>query len=599
MSASQMQSLDVKSTGNPTVAQVLLEYLKLEKVTHIFGIPGGGIANLINELKNQRADFEYVVCRHESGAAYMADGYFRASGNLGVVLVTTGPGATNALTGAMNAQNGCTALLVLTGEVNEQYLGMGYLQEGSDSGLDINAIFAAATRYSAIVVDQSDFTTLLRQALRDALSRPRRVSHLSVPNNVAAEMVATPRVPKSPDAYRALPSGVSASQVSAALDLLAGCRRPLILVGNGCREALRRDEVLKSFHQFVTQWQIPVITTADAKGLFPESDPLSLRVYGCAGCMWPYFWMKPEDTTAPYDGLVVIGSSLGELSTNSWNPMMVPMGPFIQVDLDQAMIARSFDVTLGIVAEAGSFIEELVSQASQRDPDPIGVDERRNLVTTLKQAHSPFISPESYEANRDPIHPAALMRVLQESLPEDAMIFVDAGNCVGWGLHYLEVDPPQQIHSSLAMGPMGFGVAAVVGAKVARPDLACVALVGDGAFMMHGTEVSTAKRIGAGAIWVVLYDDYLNMVSQGMSHFFPDKDHPQVWDSLYELGGPDLVQVSRGLGAEAYSVSSAEEMRTAMVSALSGASVGTPQVIVVKIDRSDIPPYYNPLYSGH
>lgn len=191
-----------------------------------------------------------------------------------------------------------------------------------------------------------------------------------------------------------------------------------------------------------------------------------------------------------------------------------------------------------------------------------------------------------------------MVRVLQEVLPKDAIVMLDAGNCVGWGIHYLVVDPPMQCHSSLAMGPMGFGVGAVIGAKIATPDRTCIALVGDGAFMMQGAEVSTAKQYGVGAIWIVLYDNDLNMVSQGQAHFFPDSQDPNVWAELYRLGHPNLADYAKGLGADAYGIKTPEELKQTLKIAIDHAAQGKPQVIVAHIDRQSVPPYYLKDYSS-
>ena len=176
------------------------------------------------------------------------------------------------------------------------------------------------------------------------------------------------------------------------------------------------------------------------------------------------------------------------------------------------------------------------------------------------------------------------MRVLQATLPDDCLIFLDAGNCVGWGIHYFSIDPPREIHSSLAMGPMGFAVGAVIGAKIGRPDKTCLALVGDGAFMMHGAEVSTAQAYGVGAIWVVLQDNDLHMVSQGMQYVYPDPD--DVWNQLYRLGTPDLIKFAEGLGADAYAVDSPAALQAVMPTVLEKANTqGRPQVIVAAINQ--------------
>lgn len=585
------------TVSGETVADLLLRYLKLEGVTHIFGVPGGGVATLLTALKDRRGELDYVVCRHETGAAYAADGYFRATGKLGVVLVTTGPGATNALTGAMNAQAGGSAVLVISGEVNEQYSGMGYLQEGIDAGLNVSAIYSAATRYSSVVTDQSNFQTLLAQALRDALSIPRRAVHLSMPNNVCAETVAEVSIPASPGNYRATPAGISAEQVSAALDQLLACKRPLIMVGNGCRRLAPAQ--LGELRGLAERYGIPVMTTADGKGIFPESHELSLRVYGFAACMWPQYWLLPERLqpgAPPYDGLLVLGSSLNDLGTNKWDPMLIPRGPFIQVDMDQSIIGRAFHVSLGIVGDAGAFLSEAARQSAHRPPVAAAVKERKEFVARIKRERSPFVDPAQYASEAAPIQPAALVRVLQKELPRDAMILLDAGNCAGWGAHYFEIGAPRAIHSALAMGPMGFAVGGALGAKTGAPERCVAALVGDGAFLMHGAEVSTAAAHKLGAIWIVLNDDDLHMVSQGQAHFFPDKRDPDIWYELYRLGKPTLAEFSRALGADAFEIQSPAELRAAMPQVLAGAAAGRPQVVVAKIDFKAQPPYYNPDY---
>jgi acetolactate synthase I/II/III large subunit len=594
----------VTSYTNQTVAQVLLLYLGREGVTTMFGVPGGGVANLLVELKNQRQSFKYVVCRHETGAAYIADGYYRATGIIGVVVVTSGPGATNALTGAMTAQNDGSGMLVLSGEVSEQYFGKGYLQEGLDSGLNVHAIYTAAAGYSAELTDQAEVQTLIEQALRDALSIPRGTAHLSLPNNVSTEIVTTPQapplppsttiqIPNNPANYRTVPSGADRRLAQQAAAQLRACKRPLIFLGSGCREALRDTSTLERLVVFAERYAIPVMTTPDGKGVFPEGHPLSLRVYGFASNTWGPMWMQQHPT--PYDGLLVLATSLRGLSSSNWNPVLVPAGgPFIQVDLDQQAIGRSFPITLGIVAEAGAFIRELADPEIEMKfpPVPADVQARQAAVAAIKQT-SAYYSPEEYESTASPIEPAAVVRILQTTLPQDCLIFLDAGNCVGWGIHYFTIDAPREIHSSLAMGPMGFAVGAVIGAKIGRPEKTCVALVGDGAFMMHGAEVSTAQAHGVGAIWVVLQDNDLHMVSQGMQYLYPDPNG--VWDHLYRLGTPDLIKFAEGLGADAYPVDSPAALQAVMPTVLEKANTqGRPQVIVAAINQKSIDPYFPP-----
>jgi acetolactate synthase I/II/III large subunit len=591
---------------NKTVAQVLLLYLQLEGVNKIFGVPGGGLANLLVELKNQRQAFDYIVCRHETGAAYIADGYFRATGRLGVVMTTSGPGATNALTGAMTAQNDDTGMLVITGEPNEQYFGKGYLQEGVDTDLDIQAIYKAASCYTALLTDQSEVQTLVEQALRDALSIPRGMAHIGVANNVSTEIVTTPQppptppspmiyLPKTPANYRATPAGVSQALVEQALQQFMGCQRPVIFLGSGCRDALRDSAILDRLVIFTERYGIPVMTTPDGKGVFPEINPFSLRVFGCANNTWAPAWMTQQGT--PYDGILVLATSLRGLSSNNFSPMLVPAnsGPFIQVDLDHKAIGRSYPTTLGIVGEVGAFIRQMADTAfAKYVPNETVVSARKDQLAAIRQT-SPWYSPDQYNSTAAPIEPAAIVRVLQETLPKETMIFIDAGNCVGWGIHYFTINPPTEIHSSLAMGPMGFAVGAVIGGKIGRPDWTSIALTGDGAFMMHGAEVCTAAAHNIGAIWVVLQDDDLHMVSQGQNYYFPDSSDPDVWNRIYRLGHPDLVRYAESLGADAYLVEDPAQLQKIMPDVLGRAfQQNKPQVIVAKINQKSLDPYFPP-----
>jgi acetolactate synthase-1/2/3 large subunit len=573
---------------NATIAQLLLKYLQLEGVTMLFGIPGGALKNLLNELKTQRDTFSYIVCRHETGAAYIADGYARVSGKLGVVIVTSGPGATNALTGTMNAHNSYSALLTITGEVPEMYFGRGYLQEGIDANLDVDAIYRDATQYSAVISSPSNFQTLFAAALRAALSMPHRAAHISLPDDVAGTPLSMVPFPNSPQNYRATPDGANPAKVQQAFQLLLAAQRPLIFLGNGCRAVLQGDR-LDRFIMFVEKFAIPVMTTPDAKGVFPESHPLALRNYALAACSWPALYMN--QALAPhYDGLMVLGSELGGLATNIWNPLLIPDGPIIQVDLNQSAIARSFPVALGIVAEIGAVIDTLAELSAGAQPDQPVIEGRQTFIAQLKRDHSPFADPSKRDSSATPILPEALMKCIGEALPVGAQIFSDSANCVGWTLNYLTIDPPTQIHYSLSMGPMGYGVAGVIGGKLAAPDKTCLAVVGDGAFLMHGSEISTAAQHGVGAIWVVLYDNDLAMVSQGMNHFFSD---PSVWKDYYSIGHADLAKFAESLGADTFTVYSVRDMRQALPDAIKNADDRQkPQVLIVHINTDEVPPYY-------
>ena len=576
---------------NVTPAQLVLRYLAMEGTTTLFGVPGAAVMQLLYELRMRRDAFSYVVCRHETGAAYMADGYARVGGGLGVTLVTSGPGATNALTGTMNSHASGTAVLTISGEIQEQFFGLGYLQEGADGDLDVNAVYAAAVGFTAVIDNPLNFRTLFEQALRSSLTAPAGASHVSLPGDVANAQIATISVPSTPQNYRAVPSDCDPAQVEQALDLLLAAERPLIFLGNGTRKALQGDRAA-AFQAFVEKFAIPVMTTPEAKGVFPESHELSLRNYGLAGCNWTTGYMVPPSGSPAYDCLLVIGSSLGELATTKtvpqfWSTALVPTGPFIQIDVDDAPIGRAFPVDLGIVADAGPSIDQLAASGTGR-PIPASAEGRRAFIAQVKQA--PPAPPLPPAATPGTVHAGTVMQALNSAVPAGSHIFVDAGNCVGWCDAYLEIDPPTQLHAALSMGPMGFAVCAVIGGKLAAGDAACVAVVGDGALLMHGNEISTAAQHGVGAVWVVLDDADLTMVSQGMATFFPGLE----WTDYYSLGTTDIVAYAAALGAAAVEVTAADALPAALENALSGAATGRPQVVSVKVDPAAEPPYYGP-----
>ena len=560
-------------------------------------------------LKRQRDRFDLVINRHESGAAYMADGYARVTGGLGVVITTSGPSATNALTGMMNAQAGNVPVRLLTGEVPQQFFGKGYLQEGVDARLNIDAIYENALEYSAMVTNQNNFQTIMQQALRDARSLPGRATHISLPNDVAGSAMQVlvnkgsgddptrVRFPRSVDEYRASSGGTDDAKVALTLTELLDAERPLLFLGNGARQALQDDARRTALAALVGKFSIPVMTTPDAKGIFPESHAMSLRSYGMAGCPWPQLYMKGDATTKPYDALLVIGSSLGELSTSvaasdQYSKILLPRATFVQVDLDRTVIGRDFPITRGIVGEAGATIDLLCSLAGPFKPK---YPARAAAIAAIKAGTAPWASEAARNSTAAPLHPAAMMRVINECMPA-GHIFIDAGNCVGWSLNNLVVDPPLHYQSALAMGPMGFGVAAVVGAKMGAPDQDCLAIVGDCAFMMYGAEVSTAAQQRVGAVWVVLNDNDLGMVTQGMAELMKAwPDAGPSWHGYYDLGQPDLAKFSEGLGADAFTVTPSQgpaALKAALTTALRQARERRkPQVIIASIDTSVMPPY--------
>ena len=257
-----------------SIPALLMKYLRLEGVTHMFGVPGTPFAELLNLLHTERDVTTYVVAKHETGAGYMADGYHRAGGSLGIVIVTSGPGATNALTGAMNGQAGYSSMLVITGEQPQSKDGLDWEQEGVDLDLDVLQVYKSAVSYSAMITSADDFGILFRQALRTALGVPGQTVHLSIPRDIMQSVVSNVTFPASPAQYRASLDSASASDAQSVAAELMAAKRPMILLGNGMRDVLD-PAGLAFFTALVERLGVPVGTTSDAKALFPEIDSMS------------------------------------------------------------------------------------------------------------------------------------------------------------------------------------------------------------------------------------------------------------------------------------------------------------------------------------
>jgi acetolactate synthase I/II/III large subunit len=257
------------------------------------------------------------------------------------------------------------------------------------------------------------------------------------------------------------------------------------------------------------------------------------------------------------------------------------------------VIGRGYPIDLGIVAEVGQVIDALCDLGDTTAADTDAVAKRRAFIERIKLL-SPWRDPDECHSTASPVKPPAVMKLIEELTPCGSCIFVDCANAVGWSLGYLALDPPTEIHFALSVAPLGFATGGVIGARIGRPDTTCVAIVGDGAFLMHGSEVSTAATYCVGAIWIILDDNNLTMVNQGMNHFYPEAGH---WSNYYEFNQPDLAMMAKALGADTYSVSTPMEFKPAYLEAIRMANAeNRPQVIVVKTDATPVPPFFP---SGH
>lgn len=563
-----------------TAAEHLVDSLIAEGVEAVFGVPGGHISSLTKELRRRQAQLPYFMAHHEGGAAFMADGYARAGGGLGVVAVTAGPGATNAITGVASAQLDNVPLLLISGQTATDRFGLSAIQEStSEHGINTVEMLRHCTASSTLVSDVRSFPRLLARALRTARARPSGAVHLCLPANLGEQEVpaATPLPGLSPP--RQVRGAANVHDVRAALDLLLGARRPLLYLGSGAREAL--SQLHGGLASFVEALALPVVTSPRAKGIFDECHLLSLGVYGIAGSSRADSYLEQG-----VDVLLVIGSRLGEWSSKGFSAALLDVPTMVQVDVRPAHIGQSRDVQLPVVADAHAFLQQLLDVAGARQLAASRQREERQRVLLALQA---LPRPIDEVVDDDTFKPQHLMQALEQQLTPDTDLYIDMGNCTAWAGHYLNLSPPARVFIPCGLSSMGWSCGAVIGGKIARPERTAIALVGDGAFLMNGAEVGTAARYRIGTVTVVLQDNMMGTVNHGERA--TGEAYP-LDDRYFSLGSPGLEAFADALGAHSYSVKRVADLADALATAIQRAAQDRqPQVVVAHIDPRVVPPY--------
>ncbi len=564
-----------------TVADTLLAHLEAEGVDTVFGIPGGNIAPLVQGLR-RHARIRFVIGSHEGGSAFMADGYARATGRLGVCLVTAGPGATNSMTGVASAHLDQVPVLTISGQVSTERFGLGALQECTDEGgINTAEMFRHCTASSTAVVDAKSFPRLFERSMKVAQAVPYGAVHLSLPVNVARQKLARVSVPTAPGAWRGTLPAAPASAVFSAFELLRHAKRPLLYLGSGAREALEAQG--PEFSAFVRRYCIPVVTSPRAKGIFSEEEPLSLGVLGMAGSKRAERYLGEG-----VDVLLVLGSRLGEWASKSFSSLFEAAHTVIQVDATPSVIGQFLQVNLPIVADVSSVVAGLVEFGHASVPgNEAGVRERRQYLNAMNLA---WRSDEPVLPEDGPLKPQHVMAELNPHLREHTDLYVDMGNCTAWATHCLRITPPTRVFIPCGLSSMGWSMGAVIGGKIGRPEHTSIALTGDGAFLMNGTELLTAVRYRVGAVYIVLNDNYLGTVNHG-EHVQAREEFP-LEDEYFSLGDPDLVKFAESLGARGYEVTKPGQLAELLPQVLQRADEERlPQVIVCRIDHREVPPY--------
>ena len=516
-----------KAEPNDTrVADQIVQVLLQKKIDRVFGIPGGTISPIYDALYD--SDIEIVSCQHESMAVYMACGYARATGRPAVVAVTSGPGVLNALTGISAAYLDEMPILILAGEASKQSFGRSPLQEGSPAGLDILNLFRSVTRYRETLWHPERVGAMMEQAFHVIDRCPRGPALLQLPVDVLQRTVPVAgSFFASQEAKLVDPDGCAA-----AASKLHHARAPALLLGMGARAPGVRDVVV----ELAEALHCGVITDAEGKGVFPESHPLSLGIFGVGG-----FGGAQNYLDNHCDALLTIGARLDDTTTGGYSSSLRlgSGGSLMQLDHDMSRMSRSYMTDLMVCGD----ILGSVKQILDRLPNP-SAELFLSRDAAVQKARSTRYPRSIHALDVVPFDPRVVPRLLQEFW-RDSVFTSDIGNHLLFALQNLVVDQEDGFHVAFGLAGMGGGIGTAMGLQMGYgSDRQVVSICGDGGILMVGNELATCVQQGIPLVCAVFNDGSLGMVQHGFATVY---GREVKWNTP----ATDLVAYARSLGAEA------------------------------------------------
>ncbi len=555
--------------------ELLVRYLADLGVEYFFGVPGGAIEPIYNGLARLHPSGgpRAVVARHESGAAFMAQGYAVESGRLGVCAATSGPGATNAVTAVASAYQDEVPMLIITGQSSQERFGDAPLQDSSCQGINTLGIFSHITRYNSMVTDISQLERKLAQAVMAACGPIPGPAHLTIPVNLlrADSGVSSPSI----DLPTLLERRIGASHKM--LDLLyrvfAEERRFAFVIGGGCRDAVA-DIV-----EVAERLGAPIVTTPGGKGLVDPYHPLYRGVFGFAG----HDRAREVLSDPELDRVIVVGSMLGEWDTAGWDTEALLNERMIHIDAVESHFSRSLMASLHVHGRPRSVFQNLLV-----DPNsPISSMKPTQDYGAAGELHF-CTRPVSHDSNDQRIKPQLLMQQLGEKMPAHTRYFADAGNSTAWSIHYLH--PRHGEYEALSTGwfrtstqfaSMGWAIGTAMGAAMAEEEAPVVCITGDGSWLMNGQELTVAIEEQRKVIFVVLNDNSLGMVKHGQRMAGAEP-------IAFELPSVNFAAIAEAMGAQGVRLESVEQLLNLSAESLLDGS--GPVVLDVCIDPEEVPP---------
>jgi acetolactate synthase-1/2/3 large subunit len=551
-------------------AKALLESLERQKVDVIFGILGGAMLPVYDELCGNKK-IRHILARHEQGAAHAAEGYARASGRVGVCMATSGPGATNLVTGIANAYMDSSPIVALTGQVPSKGVNSSYMI-GRDAfqEADIIGITTPITKYNFQPRSVAEIPTIVNTAFYIASTgRPGPVL-IDLPKNVQAEtgdVTVMDRIEAK--GYKSMIE-MDLTKISEATKLLTNAERPIILSGGGVIIANASDELMQMSDLLIA----PVATTFMGKGSFPEGHPLSVGSIGMHGNPAANKLMGEADV------LLAVGTRFSDRATTNLDTFC-PDAKIIHIDIDEAEIGKNVDIDVPIIGDAKISLKLLLSALKDKLYKTKGTAWAKR-VKEAKEQLSPLLKDRPRE-----VVPKALLTELRRLLPENAIVTTEVGQNQMWSALYFKALKPRTFISSGGLGTMGFGFPAAIGAKVACPDRHVVDIAGDGSFRMTEQELGCSVEEKIPVTVIVLNNSVLGMVAQWQRMLYKGRY------MAVNLGKtPDFVKLAEAYGAQGFRVTSMQEFQKAVKTALNS-KVTT--VIDVPIgSEEDVVPFVPP-----
>ncbi|HZI61223.1 MAG TPA: biosynthetic-type acetolactate synthase large subunit [Pyrinomonadaceae bacterium] len=544
-----------------TGAEILIDTLTYEGVDTIFGYPGGAVLHIYDELWRARDRITHYLVRHEQGAVHMAEGYARASGRVGVALVTSGPGATNAVTGIANAYMDSTPLVVITGQVPKHLIGTDAFQE-----VDTVGITRPCVKHNYLVREASDIAGIVREAFYLARSgRPGPVV-IDIPKDVSAAKTSYSRLDHVGFPFSGDVSLVDRASLERALEGLLNAKRPVLYVGGG----IANSGAHESLQMFAETLRLPVAPTLMGLGGFPSAHPLSLGMLGMHGTY------AANMAVAQSDLLFAVGVRFDDRVTGKL-ATFAPQARVIHIDIDPANIGKNVAPCLSIAADARQALLSLLAISREQDQQELqkALDAREVWWEQIRAWQQ--LQPLRFTGSLCQIKPQKVITELHRLTNGDAIITTDVGQHQMWVAQFYPFKRPRQLITSGGLGTMGFGLPAAIGAQVAFPHQPIVAVVGDGGFQMTNQELATAVQYELPVKILIMNNGYLGMVRQWQEMFY-DRTYSEVDISV----APDFVKLAEAFGALGLRAERPDELHDVLAAALAHKGVVVIDVVVSK-----------------